>query len=488
MKQVKSLTVVGGGTAGLISALILKEFSNLEVTLVYSSNIGIVGVGEGSTEHFREFLNFVGISYSDIVRECDATFKVGIVFDNWIKDKKYMHTVAAPFSKTSGQYSHIYAKQISENSEYLYPNTFMQNKVIAAGIQIDSLPPTNQYHFNTFKLNDFLKKKALEKGIKVFDDDILEVELDENGFIDCVVGEKTKYKSDFYIDATGFKRVLVNKLNVRWKSFSKYLTLNSAITFPTGDEENYNFWTEAKAMNAGWKFKIPVWGRHGNGYIYDSNFINADEAKLEVEKEIGHEVEIGKTFQFDPGALETVWNKNCVAMGLSGCFFEPLEATSIGLTIQQSFLLMHRLQNYDDNVVKEYNESFKNITENIRDFIVLHYLTKRDDTEFWKNILNLEIPESLKYNLEKWKTKLPIREDFSKDSQYAMFSHANYITVMAGLNLFDKNAILKEYQFLSENIRNSAEITVNSLVYEEHLKKFLNHKEILRIIRNISEG
>ena len=488
MKQVKSLTVVGGGTAGLISALILKEFSNLEVNLIYSSNIGIIGVGEGSTEHFRDFLNFVGISASDIVKECDATFKVGIVFDNWIKDKKYMHTVVASFNRTSGQYSHIYAKQISENSEYLYPNNFIKNKVNAAGIQIDILPPTNQYHFNTFKLNDFLKKKALEKGIKIVDDNILEVELDENGFIDCVVGEKEKYKSDFYIDATGFKRVLVNKLNVKWKSFSKYLTLNSAITFPTEDEDNYNFWTLAKAMDAGWRFKIPTWGRHGNGYIYDKNFITAEEAKLEVEKELGHEIEIGKTFEFDPGVLETVWNKNCVAMGLSGCFFEPLEATSIGLTIQQSFLLMHKLQNYDDNVTKEYNESFENITENIRDFIILHYLTKRDDTEFWKNVLNLEIPESLKYNLEKWKTKLPIKEDFRKDSYYAMFSHANYITVMAGLNLFDKNAILKEYQFLSENIRNNAEITVNSLVYEEHLKQFLNHKEILRIIRNISEG
>jgi tryptophan halogenase len=488
MKQVKSLTVVGGGTAGLISALILKEFTKLEITLVYSSNIGIVGVGEGSTEHFRDFLTFVGISSSDIVRECDATFKVGIVFDNWVKDKKYMHTVSAPFSKTVGQYSHIYGKQISENLEYLYPDTFMKNKVLHKGIQINDFPSTNQYHFNTFKLNDFLKKKAIEKEIKIVDDDILEVEIDSNGFIDCVVGKKEKYKSDFYIDATGFKRILVNKLNVKWKSFSKYLTLNSAITFPTGDEDNYNFWTLAKAMDAGWRFKIPTWGRHGNGYIYDKNFITTEEAKLEVEKELGHEIEIGKTFEFDPGALETVWNKNCVAMGLSGCFFEPLEATSIGLTIQQSFLLMHRIQNYNETVIKEYNESFENITENIRDFIVLHYLTKRDDTEFWKNVSNLEIPESLKYNLEKWKTKLPIREDFRKDSQYCMFSQANYITVMAGLNLFDNDAISKEYQYLSKNITNNAEITVNSLLYEEQLEQFLDHKEIIRIIRNIGGG
>jgi tryptophan halogenase len=278
----------------------------------------------------------------------------------------------------------------------------------------------------------------------------------------------------------------MNKLNVKWKSFSKYLTLNSAITFPTGDEENYNFWTEAKAMDAGWKFKIPVWGRHGNGYIYDKNFINSDQAKLEVEKELGHEIEIGKTFEFDPGALETVWNKNCVAMGLSGCFFEPLEATSIGLTIQQSFLLMHRLQNYDENVIKDYNKSFESITENIRDFIVLHYLTKRNDTDFWKNVLHLEIPESLKYNLEKWKTKLPINEDFSGNSHYSMFSAQNFIVVMSGLDLFNNSAISQEYSLLVDQIKNNAEQTLSRLIFDENTRKLIEHKKILQIIKEIN--
>jgi tryptophan halogenase len=486
MKNVKSLTVVGGGTAGLISALILKERHKLEINLIYSSNIGIVGVGEGSTEHFSEFMKYVGISASEIIKECDATFKVGVLFDNWIKNKKYLHSVIYPYSRTTGQYFNVYAKEISENSNHFYPESHYESVMPASAININTTPETNQYHFNTHKLNDFLKKKATEKGINVIDDDIMQVELDENGFIDFIVGKKEKYKSDFYIDATGFKRVLMNKLNVKWKSFSKYLTLNSAITFPTGDEENYNFWTEAKAMDAGWKFKIPVWGRHGNGYIYDKNFITVDQAKLEVEKNLGHEVEIGKTFEFDPGALETVWNKNCVAMGLSGCFFEPLEATSIGLTIQQSFLLMHKLQNYDENVIKDYNKSFENITENIRDFIVLHYLTKRNDTEFWKNILHLEIPESLKYNLEKWKTKLPISEDFVGNSNYSMFSAHNFIVVMANLNLFDNNAILQEYNSLNDQVKHMAEHTISSIIIDENTKKLIEHKKILQIIRDIN--
>ena len=486
MKQVKSLTVVGGGTAGLIAALILKERSNLDVSIIYSSNIGIIGVGEGSTEHFTEFMNFIGIKPSEIIKECDATFKIGVMFDNWIKDYKYLHTVSPIFADAFGQYHSVYANSILNKAEYMYPKNIEKNIVQIDAVNVDTHSPTNQYHFNTFKLNEFLKNIALNRGIKIFDDEILDASLDEFGYIDKLIGKNQNYKADFYIDATGFKRILMNKLSVKWKSFDKYLKLNSAITFPTKDENNYNYWTLAKAMNSGWRFKIPTWGRHGNGYIYDSNFINADKAKLEVEKELGYEVDIKKTFSFNPGALESVWSKNCVAMGLSGCFFEPLEATSIGLTIQQSFLLMHRIANYNETTIKEYNKSFNSITENIRDFIVLHYLTKRNDTDFWKNILTTEIPDSLKYNLEKWKTKLPILEDFSGTSTFSMFRPQNFIVVMAKLNLFDKDAILKEYNFLNNDLKNVVNEKINQAFYNENLTKYANHKKIIETIRNIN--
>jgi tryptophan halogenase len=486
MKQVKSLTVVGGGTAGLIAALILKERSNMDVNLVYSSEVGIVGVGEGSTEHFADFMNFVGIKPSELIKECDATFKIGVMFDSWVEDGKYLHSVGYPFSQTFGQYSSLYAKEISDGSNYFYPKSREESVITFDAKDIDITPPTNQYHFNTFKLNEFLQKLAKGKGINLFDDNIVDIQLDENGYIVSVIGTKSIYKSDFYIDATGFKRILMNKLGVKWKSYSQYLKLNSAITFPTGDEENYNFWTLSKAMSSGWRFKIPTWGRHGNGYIYDNNFITQDEAKLEIEKELGYEIEIGKTFKFDPGALDKIWEKNCVAIGLSGVFFEPLEATSIGLSIQQSFLLMHRLQNYDNRVVTEYNESINTVIENIRDFIVLHYLTKRNDTDFWKNISTTEIPESLKYNLEKWKTKIPIQEDFKNISGYSMFGPANFIVVMGKINLFDKESIQNEYNFLANNLKDITNNTINKALQDESLYKYTTHKEIIKNIREMS--
>ena len=486
MKNVKSLIVVGGGVSGLIAALILKERSTMKVDLIYSSSVATIGVGEGTTEHFADFMRFVGIKPSEIVKKCDATLKLAVVFDNWRdnkKDDRYIHTVLGTFGLQFAQYFPLYAREIGRGSDYFYSKNIEKNLIQTSGLDIDNYPPTAQYHFNTFKLNDFLTKLAIQKGINIIDDNIVDLELDQDGYINTIIGEKSKYKSDFYIDASGFKRVLMNKLGVKWISYNKYLRVNSAIAFPTADEDNYNYFTLAKAMNAGWRFKVPTWGRHGNGYIYDDNFITEDEAKLEIEKELGHEVEIAKRFKFDAGVLESAWAKNCVAMGLSGSFFEPLEATSIGLTIQQSFLLMHRIQNYDENTIKDYNKSFKTIVENIRDFIALHYITNRDDTDFWKNNLTKEIPDSLKNNLEKWKTKIPISEDFINTSYYIMFGARNFITVMAGLGLFNKEAILQEYNFLSSKYIDYANESFNNIVNDLNSTQYISHKQFLKQIR-----
>ena len=183
MKQVKSLTVVGGGTAGLISAIILKMRCNIDINVIYSSNIGIVGVGEGSTEHFGEFMKFANINPSEIITECDATFKTGIFFENW-SNKNYVHSVATEYSSTFGQYHNIYAKQISENKKSLVPKYILDNEYADSLLyNFDNTPGVNQYHFNTFKLNDFLIKIAKKNNIVFFDDEIKDVVLSEDGSI-----------------------------------------------------------------------------------------------------------------------------------------------------------------------------------------------------------------------------------------------------------------------------------------------------------------
>jgi flavin-dependent dehydrogenase len=477
------ILVVGGGTAGLISALILKKFLNVQVDVVYSKNIGIVGVGEGSTEHFNDFMQFVGIDQLQILKECDATFKSGIMFTDW-SPNSYLHHVAPPFCNKVGQYPFVYAKQIAEKKDYVSPNYLWQNKIPLWFLNKNNLTPFNQYHFNTYKLNEFLIKIANQLQIKTIEDEINKVIFKENEEIDFLIGEKQKYNYDFYIDATGFKRLLIGQMGAKWISFGKYLKMKSAIVFPTLDEEEYNLWTLAKAMNYGWRFKIPTWGKHGNGYIFDSDYITADEAKKELDKEFGYDVEISKEFKFDPGYLEKTWIKNCVAIGLSGSFVEPLEATSIGSTIQQSYLLMHKIMNYSEKEIISYNNSFKLIMENIRDYIALHYITKKNNSVFWKDINNVEIPETLKNNLENWKNKMPIAEDFKNESTYSMFWPNNFILIMHGLNLFNVNSIKKEYEQISNFIKESANEIIKNTIIEDKTNKTISHKKYIEIVRN----
>lgn len=486
MNKINKILIVGGGTAGLISALMLKKHLDCKVDIVYSKKIGIIGVGEGSTEHFRNFMDFIGITHHDIIKHCDATYKSGILFKDW-GARNFLHNVGGSFTTTNSQYPFIYGRQISKQDYYLTSSNLLINKIDLKFLNKEFDPPFNQFHFNTHKLNDFLSKKAIEMGIDLIDDDITTIEIDSNsGNIKSIFSEKSKYEYDFYIDSTGFKKILINSLGATWCSFEKYLKMKSAITFQTDDEDNYNLWTESTALEYGWLFKIPVWGRHGNGYIFDSNYISYDQAADEIEKRFSKKVEIGKTFSFDPGYLKNPWIKNCCAVGISASFVEPLEATSIGVTIQQTFLLMNKLINYDQKVIDSYNKSFSQILENVRDFIVLHYLGNPNiKSIFWNDISSLELPDTLKYNLEIWRNKLPIREDFCNLSGYILFLESNFISVMEGLNLFNVSMIKHEYDSYPRNMKLDADKIISDLKSLDKSNNLIDHKIFLKTIRDI---
>jgi flavin-dependent dehydrogenase len=470
--------VVGGGTSGLISALILKRFLNIDVDVVYSKNIGIIGVGEGSTEHFNDFMNFVGIDYFSIIKECGATFKSGIMFEGWTEEP-YLHSVGAPFSNKIGQYPYVYSRQISNNSNRVNSQIIWDNKLSEQYLNSKKVAPFNQYHFDTHKLNDFLIKFANKAGINTIVDDVKDVVFKETGEIDYVVGDIKTYNYDFYIDSTGFKRLLIGKMGARWVSFSEFLKMKSAVVFQTPTNEEYDLWTLAKAMDYGWRFQLTTQDHIGNGYVFDSDYVSLDKIKEELDKEMGFDVNIAKTFSFDPGHLETPWVKNCVAVGLSGSFVEPLEATSIGTTIQQTYLLMHKLLNYSEKDISVYNRSFTSIMNNLRDFIFLHYITKKETTDFWKDVRGITPPDSLSNKLELWKNKLPIKEDFLEQSQYSLFWEDNFTVVMHGLNLFNTDSIRAEYNALSNDFKNIADQQVINLLNTE---TGISHKKFIQTV------
>jgi len=333
-------------------------------------------------------------------------------------------------------------------------------------------------------LHDFLIKTAKAAGIGVFEDDISSVNLDEEGNISTLTGGKKEYSYDFYIDSTGFKKLLIGKLGAKWQSYGKYLKMKSAITFQTSDTDEYDMWTVARAMDYGWLFRIPVWGRHGNGYIFDSDYISTEKAKAEVEKLYGGEITIGKEFKFDPGCVDRAWIKNCCAIGLSSSFVEPLEASSIGTSIQQAFLLMHKIAAYDEHVINSYNKSFTSIMDNIRDFVVLQYVTNKTNTQFWKDVAQLELPDSLQTNLDMWRNKLPIGEDFSMISDYALFTQDNFTVVMDGLNLFNRDSIRLEYERTYSHVKKEAEDVIKQQLKTDCTIDTFSHKEFISLVRN----
>lgn len=481
------IAVVGSGTAGLVSALILKtRFPDYQIDIICSKRIGIIGVGEGSTEHWTDFASFVGLKTGEMIRATDATMKIGIVFKEW-GVPEYMHSIQDGYNLVwLKKYPMIYAKLVSDSadSKDLSGKIFWENKVQKWFLE-NNRTPVAQYHFNTFKLNEYLTQIALERNITILHDEITDVTVNDDG-IDELKSKDATYKYDFYVDCTGFKKFLISKLGAEWVSHKEYLHTNNAIVFQTPDTENYNMWSLAQGMKYGWMFRTPTYGRWGNGYIYDGTYLTPEQAKAEVEQVLGHSITVGQHITFDPGALDRAWIKNCCALGLSSSFVEPLEASSIGATIQQCFMLVTRLINYNQDAIDKYNESFRDIVENIRDFITLHFVCPRRDTEFWRKVSETKLPPSLEQNLNIWRHKMPVEDDFEKISKSILFKELHYIFILQGLQLFDKDSIKKEYETLPQDAKDYVIKVLedlenaNSSVQEE----VITHKEMLTAIRN----
>jgi tryptophan halogenase len=477
--NIKKICVVGGGTSGLVTALLLKNaHPYLDIDLLESKSVGIIGVGEGSTEHWARFMMNCDISLHELLNEAGATFKYGINFANWNGDNiSYIQSVNAEINIT-GPYGikYVYANLVSKNCNPL----FLTKQYVIKSELPENNYRINQFHFDTFKLNEFLHKKCFKKGIKILEAEIDQFTLTDDGSVKTLHAKDGRIlEYDFYVDCTGFSKLILHKtLNIKWLDYSKYLPMNSAIAFPTERLEEIPAWTLSRSMNAGWLWRIPTQDRFGNGYVFSDNFLNFDEALAEVEKLYGHPIKVAKKIKFDTGCLEKSWEKNCVAIGLSSSFIEPLEASAIGTTIQQAMLLCETIPMFlpgNKCAEKIFNKNNDEIFQNILNFIALHYITKRNDTKFWQATKNLPKPSGLEEILEIYKHKFPSDLDFP--NKRVLFQGANWILVMHGLGLIDPMLAKKEIEKLPTLMKDNIETHMPPNFDNQY--KWISHRQAI---------
>ena len=487
--MIYSITILGGGNAGLMSALYIKKsFPNVKVTVIKSTNIGTIGVGEGSTEHWGRFAKAVGITLQDLVKECDATIKIGIKFENWHGDgSSYFHSIPEYFTNMdtyTGAPHSLLRSIVYDQSESLHWDYPMQ------GFVKDPLNDYSQFHFDSEKLNQFFEKKCLDNNISIKVADIVNVTLNDQGYVESLIDtDGIKHPADFFIDSSGFNRVIAKHLGASWIDWSKYLPLNSAIAFQTPSQETIPTYTLAKALDCGWHWRSPVQNRFGNGYVFSDHFTNENSAYDEIQKYFADAVNIGRKIKFISGKVNKAWIKNCVCIGLSSNFVEPLEASSLSATIRQLQLLSAGLWNWnkhDTNTVNEYNRLFDDMMFNVLDFIQLHYLTQRTDTDFWRWCKNeMTLTDFNAANIKDFQTNFVNQLILPEDgifSNYRIYDCLNWIQIMHGLRLFNIPALRKLYESHYDKTFTQQDIDHISKI-KDYEHNWIPHKEALKILK-----
>lgn len=415
-RVVKRVVVAGGGTAGWVtaSALVAHLGPLLDITLVESEEISTIGVGESTVPTFKTFHDFMAIKEDHFMAATQATFKLGIEFRNWgqIGDR-YIHPFGTIGRRVSwmADFHHFWLHAQSRGfggdlGEYCVE--WMAGE--ADRMALDVMPNIGHaYHIDASRYARFLREIAEPAGVKRVEGKIQSVDLDpERGFIDAIVLESgQRIEADLFLDCTGFRSLLLGQaLGTEFEDWGRWITTNSAVAVQSTSERPFRPYTGAYAHEAGWRWRIPLQHRDGNGFVFCNEFMSDDEAHARLLAEIEGDPLIEPWLvRFKTGMREKTWVKNCVGLGLAGGFIEPLESTSIHLMMAAVTRL---IQDFPFNgcnpaLINEFNEKSRLEFECIRDFIILHYhVTERDDSAFWRRCRTMDIPDSLKHRMELW--------------------------------------------------------------------------------------
>lgn len=440
---IKKLVIAGGGTAGWLAAAALSKKLNgvVEVTLVESSLIDTVGVGEATIPPMRTFHKLIGINEQKFMRATHATFKLGIQFENWgQKGDKYIHA----FGRTGvgswlADFHQFWLKANKLGFGGDYGDYCLELKAAEASrFALTKDPEINYaYHLDAGLYGKFLRNFSENNGAKRVEGTITEVRKDpENGFISALVLDSGEVvEGDLFIDCTGFRGLLIEQaLHTGYEEWGHWLPCDSAVAVQTESVEPAVPYTRSIAHEFGWQWRIPLQHRTGNGLVFCSRYVSDDDAKERLYSSIeGKVITEPRVIKYKTGRRRKGWNKNCIALGLSSGFLEPLESTSIHLFMTGITRLMQLFPHtgIQQKIVDEYNARLTLEMEQIRDFIILHYhVTERDDSPFWRHCRTMEIPETLQHRLQ-----LFADTGHSYQTENELFRLDSWLQVMLGQRL-----------------------------------------------------
>jgi len=440
------VVIAGGGTAGWLSAysLVTRLGNVLDITLVESDQIGTIGVGEATIPTMRAFHRLIGIDEQEFMSATQATFKLGIQFDNWGQQgDSYFHSFGEVGQRSWMAEFHEFWMEAKANgfggNLEDYCLELKAAKANKFATQAGKKPVNFAYHLNATAYAGFLRTKSESAGVKRKEGLIEQVEKDDSGNISSLtLSNGEKILGDFFIDCTGFRALLIGEhLGVGFEDWSHYLAADSAIAVQTEEVKDPHPYTRSIAHPAGWQWRIPLQGRVGNGIVYSSKFLSDDEAQSALMENLtGKPITEPKKLRFTTGRRKKSWHKNCVAIGLSSGFLEPLESTSIHL-VTTALLRLMKLFPFGGNtalLAKQYNREVELEAETIRDFIILHYhLTERDDSPFWDHYRTMEIPESLAHRMAIFRENGYVWLD-----DVGLFRVDSWVQVMMGQGLMPK--------------------------------------------------
>ncbi len=446
MSERQKIVVVGGGTAGWMSAAVLsRALGHLaQIELIESEQIGTVGVGEATIPQILLLLNLLGIEEHDFLRHTQGSIKLGIQFVDWARiGDAYIHDFGRPGRPLGMLGFHHYWLRARANGIGDDLPSYSLNAVAAANNRYDDVASVGNtgicglehaFHFDASLVARYLRRISEANGVVRTEGKIVDVALDgESGFVQSVQLESgDEVEGDLFIDCSGFRGLLIEQaLETGYEDWTHWLPCDRAMAVPCESVEPLTPYTRSTARTAGWQWRIPLQHRIGNGHVYSSAYMSDDEAaRILLDNLDGKPLADPRPLRFTTGRRKKLWNRNVVALGLASGFLEPLESTSIHL-VQSGLSRLINLfpdRGFNPATIDEYNRQYAYEFERIRDFIILHYhANERTDGEFWVERREMEIPDTLADRLELFREAGRFVDDADD-----LFKESSWIQVMLG--------------------------------------------------------